>query len=257
MQYVTESEKQAAIDSYCTHLCAQRMSLKINPSHCDRRREMAGKATSALEVYPGWECLECQGPIPRNQSPQQEEPTNMKSEAAEKVSKPGKLFVPKCKCGETDPSRYYIANPYKCKACQAEYQKQRSHPGNIHLPPDPQDLQQAFKEMDDMPDIPEKVMGAVSQPPKSHICKVCGHEFEAYQHGVVKMTRMCRVCITSKVSEATRNRPVKIPSHVPNIILYFEDGDQDILARVSDEAKRNRRTLANQVLFMIEGALNA
>lgn len=239
---LTESDKQAAINALCTHTCALRPNLKLNPRHCDRRRELAGQTTSALETYPGWDCLECTGPIPRTpQGPQEE---NAAMEAS--TSRPSvKSRIKKCRtCGKTedDGAMFYPTSPGECASCHTDRTRQRRRAASERVKVAKEHARAA--RVTPAVELPAPVLALKESPPPPYpdlpktgwtgtpyqsvseleptrftdadlawttmpdinTCIECGAEFDPWLSGRSMQTKNCKACIAAKRTATARAR---------------------------------------------------
>jgi hypothetical protein len=231
---------------------------------------------------PGAECLECDGPIPRN--PQQEEAVKAGSHKVGRrpTGRSREKLCRECKRTEDDGATFYSSTPTLCKECHSAKQKSRSHPGNIHLPPAAAYPPSAVPDLDLSPvedsmttrlddDLGSKnptkgqktpttnqIQGPneASKTPTLCICTQCGAEFTEYKRGCAVIRTVCQPCILRKTVKTQHgDRAPSIRSTAPHITLYFVgDEDQALLSKISAEAKLNRRAPDDQVLFILEWA---
>jgi hypothetical protein len=92
-------------------------------------------------------------------------------------------------------------------------------------------------------------------------CGVCGKEFEAYRRGVVIVTSICRDCLSDKCHprRSTVSKHVKLQKDersegkVSNsIAIVFSGMDAELLQRIRELSKKERRSAEAQILHWLE-----
>lgn len=252
-----ESDKAKAVEAYCSHTCAERPNLKINPSHCEKRRAMAGKATSALDTYPGQECLNCKsGPIPIIK--EQEEP---KVEAATAIStKPPRARserrpkqVPKCrKCGrtESDGATFYPSTLTQCRDCHYANRMARQRSGR-ELAHQNQPSHERLPE----PPVKESLTTAPhAGPVPAMTCIHCGNPVGRDKIGGQWLKNVCKPCYLSRKHKALVSKHNFSKSE--NVVrLVFEEEDKELLAQIRAMSKSERRPIDQQIIYLVEKGL--
>lgn len=120
--YMTTETTEDAVERHCTHRCAHYPTTLINPGTCERRLRLAKRKPVLIGLLPGWECLNCSGPIPRDTELPTTKPA-LPVHVGHEVRVLKQKAFKCCKCGTDDPSRFSPVHSKKCDACLEEYRE--------------------------------------------------------------------------------------------------------------------------------------
>ncbi len=94
------------------------------------------------------------------------------------------------------------------------------------------------------------------------VCKECKGTFEPYKHGATVVKTICATCLTAKIfrkkkdsgSQAAEPAQTVANSRYCNgsITLVFADADGELLRRINDISRRERRSVDSQILYWLE-----
>lgn len=139
MIYATPKE---AVETLCSHVCRKRPNLRLNPRHCDLRREkasgrMTGTNPAVTGCSPFWECRGCEGPVPNGATV---DANAVDSVAVVSATAPEPVRMKRCRgaCKQEKPANleHFYAHAKtadrlsgECKECfrtrQREYEQQK------------------------------------------------------------------------------------------------------------------------------------
>lgn len=133
-------------------------------------------------------------------------------------------------CGkDATQANFYPSNPYLCTRCQTERATKRKLKSSA-----------------------ERQETAAVEPVETGrlVCKHCGKDFEAYKIGKQDARNVCLECATARrVKSATQNRAALDNN---TVLLVFGDADRPLLEQLRGMSTRERRTLQDQVLYLVE-----
>lgn len=78
-------------------------------------------------------------------------------------------------------------------------------------------------------------------------CRTCGSSFEPYLRGSVKMWSLCPSCLKTKIEKSNETRHIKLTVDFSR--------DSDLFSGLQEYALRQRRTVENQILVVLERAM--
>lgn len=105
-----------------THRCAHYPTALIRPDTCEKRLNLAKRKPVVLGHGPGWECLNCPGPLAIGEEPPLKKPSLPKHKGHETRVLKQRAFMC-CKCGTTDPEKFSKGHSRKCNACLETYHR--------------------------------------------------------------------------------------------------------------------------------------
>lgn len=118
------ADAAAAIELICTHVCRRKPGLRLSPQACEKRRGMKSTRNWNLNSDPFWECVDCEGPVPKADAG-----ALMVAPKPPPPPAPDRdLNLRTCKrCGRTSREvRFYAADKSRCAECHAAQKRDRS-----------------------------------------------------------------------------------------------------------------------------------
>ena len=96
---------------------------------------------------------------------------------------------------------------------------------------------------------------ATKKKPDARICSVCGKPYEPYMRGCVVMTK-CKQCLNDKIAAKKKGIYLREKEVFdPYRIEIDFGGDCELFDTISDMARKQRRTVQQQIMFMAESVL--
>jgi hypothetical protein len=154
-EMIPETVKQAWIAEHLLWTCRKIPNLRLMPSHCEARKAMYRHSCHA-DTYMHRECSDCPGPRPINGDsaespvlttrvrhrppivrfhptvktrPEPEADASIDASPASikqrKPHKPHKVKPHLCKCGETDPDKFFTGEKSTCARCRCAAHRKR------------------------------------------------------------------------------------------------------------------------------------
>jgi ribosomal protein L37E len=184
----------------------------------------------------------------------------------------------KCnRCGKTSNEvKFYPSRKDKCAPCITGINRQNR--SNIVIPPpvpiDPPTIDPVISaEIGTRPEtstsdqearhsVVKDSLTTDLQPeaPDFSTCNWCGQAFAVYMHGAVRMKTTCKACLKKRQTDgSTHEKRIerglqKYLEESGSILVSFAE-DLAILNLLEKDAKRERRTLENQILVILERVL--
>lgn len=224
---MTSSE---AVASICDHTCRSRNGLKLSMASCQKRKEKAEERRNK-HGNPYWECIDCEGAIPIDVKPEREPRADA------------------CKvCGRTpDETRFYPSRIDRCaeciKAAKRKWAAENKSWTNIK-----EELEEvAIPLKNEMSKLEDFEAPAEA---KTVTCKACGAQFVPWQNGGVLIKTKCQDCV-----KGARKLGWETNLGCSYILRVNFSEDKELLERLGALAKRERRTVDQQVLVILEQIL--